>query len=554
MPVVFDMPKNPFTMTHPLLAPALAAALWLAAGAAHAVTCENNIPPSNPDSVYRVDTTHLDGTTVTDTRTGLMWKQCLEGYGGTNCGTTVSDSQNRFTWANALAHAEGHTFAGHSDWRLPNLKELRSLVEECRIQPAINDAVFPNTPPSVVWSGSPLAGNPSGAWYVGFNGGSASYSNRNGDNLVRLVRGGQSLAPLPALSALALSGTPTASGAAVAGTSNLAGTGYWVVVPQGGAAPTPAQVKAQAAYGGVTLSAHGSASMALNTQQTFAVSSLAASTAYDFYLVVQSEPNGPLSVLRKVSFNTAALTYAITATASPTLGGAVSCSPSTVTPGGSSTCTATANADYRFHAWTGACASHTTASCTLNNIQTAQTATAVFAHEITVQEGQQQGRPIVVSPPTPSDWAIADVSARRTNSIATPPPSTVELPYGVVSLQLTGGATASTATVVLTYPQPLPAGTTYYKFGKTQANPTDHWYEFGGAVISGNTITLTLADGGAGDSDLLENGEISDPGGPALRTLPTAAQPIPTLSEWAMLLLAGLLGLLAAAAMRRSKA
>ena len=82
MSPVFDMQKDPSTMTRQLLAPTLAAALWLAAGAAQAVTCPSGIAASNPDSVYSVDTSHPDGTTVTDTRTGLMWKRCLEGYGG----------------------------------------------------------------------------------------------------------------------------------------------------------------------------------------------------------------------------------------------------------------------------------------------------------------------------------------------------------------------------------------------------------------------------------------------------------------------------------------
>ena len=173
------------TMKRHLLAP-LAAALCLAGMAAQAEDCQNNIPATNPDNIYTV---HGDGT-VTDTRTGLMWKQCLEGHGANNC--TADGGTASFTWANALAHAESHTFAGYSDWRLPNQKELRSLVEECRRSPAINDAIFGlNTPSSVVWSGSPLAGNPYLAWYVDFNVGYANFDLRGYGYRVRLVRGGQ---------------------------------------------------------------------------------------------------------------------------------------------------------------------------------------------------------------------------------------------------------------------------------------------------------------------------------------------------------------------------
>ena len=44
---------------------------------------------------------------------------------------------------------------------------------------------------SVVWSGSPLAGNPNNAWNVNFNNGNANNDNRNNGNHVRLVRGGE---------------------------------------------------------------------------------------------------------------------------------------------------------------------------------------------------------------------------------------------------------------------------------------------------------------------------------------------------------------------------
>lgn len=159
---------------------------WLSlAGTAQAVTCLNNLPASNPDAVY-ID--HGDGT-VTDSRTGLMWKQCIEGLGGANC---ASGSSKSYTWSGALAQAEASTFAGYDDWRLPNIKELRSLVEECRISPAINDTLFPNTPNSSFWSGSPYAGYSTPAWSVSFGDGYAGYFFRSSSYRVRLVRGGQS--------------------------------------------------------------------------------------------------------------------------------------------------------------------------------------------------------------------------------------------------------------------------------------------------------------------------------------------------------------------------
>ncbi|MCO4094759.1 MAG: IPTL-CTERM sorting domain-containing protein [Acidovorax sp.] len=108
-------------------------------------------------------------------------------------------------------------------------------------------------------------------------------------------------------------------------------------------------------------------------------------------------------------------------------------------------------------------------------------------------------------------------------------------------LRLEQGVQGSRATVVLTYPQPLPQGAVYYKFGRTADNAQQHWYPFSGARISGNTVTLTLEDGGAGDDDLTQNSVIHDPGGVALLAPlppgPASATAIPTLQNWALWLL-----------------
>jgi len=160
--------------------------LLLCAGAAQAAPCQNNLPASNPDSVY---TNHGDGT-VTDTRTGLMWKQCAEGLSGADCQTGTMES---FNWADALAHAEVSTFADHTNWRLPNVNELFSLVEDCQGYPAINTTLFPNTPvySSNFWSGSPYARNLDRAWNVFFSNGVVDHGTRNSSFRVRLVRDAQ---------------------------------------------------------------------------------------------------------------------------------------------------------------------------------------------------------------------------------------------------------------------------------------------------------------------------------------------------------------------------
>lgn len=168
-----------------------ALSMVLLVSSAQAVNCANNFTPRNPDSVYEIS---VDGQTVTDTRTGLMWKRCSQGQNWD--GNTCSGSGGTFIWDNALASAEASTFAGYEDWRLPNIKELESLTEPCRDTPSINDTVFPGTMNGRYWSASPrfYPDNGNGypkkdAWYVNFIGGYVQALDRTAGYHVRLVRG-----------------------------------------------------------------------------------------------------------------------------------------------------------------------------------------------------------------------------------------------------------------------------------------------------------------------------------------------------------------------------
>lgn len=68
-----------------------------------------------------------DGT-ITDNATGLMWMQ--------------NDSQEGLNWENALSYAENLEFGNYSDWRLPNAKELQSLVDYTRAPGTTNSAAI----------------------------------------------------------------------------------------------------------------------------------------------------------------------------------------------------------------------------------------------------------------------------------------------------------------------------------------------------------------------------------------------------------------------------
>ena len=67
-----------------------------------------------------------DGT-VTDNATGLMWMQVDSGALGAGV-----NRDGRLNWEQALEWAENLEYAGFSDWRLPNAKELQSIVDYMR--------------------------------------------------------------------------------------------------------------------------------------------------------------------------------------------------------------------------------------------------------------------------------------------------------------------------------------------------------------------------------------------------------------------------------------
>ncbi|MDP2903625.1 MAG: DUF1566 domain-containing protein [Methylovulum sp.] len=154
-----------------------------------AQTCQTaTIPATTPSSRFTVP----GNGTVTDTKTGLMWKQCSEGLSGADCSVGGAGA---YTWQGALQQAQtvnaNGGFAGYSDWRVPNVKELRSITERQCYDPTINVAVFPHTVSSLYWSSSPVANYSGYAWNVSFGYGHDHWYDKNFSYYVRLVRSGQ---------------------------------------------------------------------------------------------------------------------------------------------------------------------------------------------------------------------------------------------------------------------------------------------------------------------------------------------------------------------------
>ena len=163
--------------------------MTLGAGQVLAQTCHpESIPASTPNSQLQ---DNGDGT-ITDRKTGLIWKQCLEGQSGSDC---ASGGVETFTWQQALQRAQtvnsSGGFAGFSDWRLPTIKELSSLVEHQCVDPAINPTRFPHASSDGLWSSSAVAGDALYAWGVRFYYGYTYWGFKNGNYQLRLVRSGQ---------------------------------------------------------------------------------------------------------------------------------------------------------------------------------------------------------------------------------------------------------------------------------------------------------------------------------------------------------------------------
>ena len=118
-----------------------------------------------------------DGT-ITDNKTGLMWEK-LSADG------TIHDYGTSYTWYTAFTRRSttlnSGSFAGHTDWRLPNINELQSIANYGTSSPAV-DAVFNTscaasctvttcscTQSGLYWSSTTYQFDPSHAWLVYFN-------------------------------------------------------------------------------------------------------------------------------------------------------------------------------------------------------------------------------------------------------------------------------------------------------------------------------------------------------------------------------------------------
>lgn len=127
----------------------------------------------------------ISGTdTVTDTETGMMWE--------------LADSTGKMNWVEARDYCETLTTGAYSDWRLPNRKELQSIIDYGKYDSALDTDVFttPSGAGDSYWSSTSVYpaekdAPATDAWYVSCVDGSIASEAKTADHYVRAVRGGQ---------------------------------------------------------------------------------------------------------------------------------------------------------------------------------------------------------------------------------------------------------------------------------------------------------------------------------------------------------------------------
>ncbi len=117
-----------------------------------------------------------EATMVKDTRTGLMWED------------TPHVKEVKITHPKAKLYCKELKLGGYTDWRLPTIKELLSIVDYSRVSPATFKAFDYIEKVSFYWSSTPIADSDDEYWGVNFKRGASSRASEYYDRYVRCVR------------------------------------------------------------------------------------------------------------------------------------------------------------------------------------------------------------------------------------------------------------------------------------------------------------------------------------------------------------------------------
>lgn len=126
-----------------------------------------------------------DGQEVIDRQSGLTWRRCVEGtsFDGTRCAGKALET----SWVDALANALDQARKTGVHWRLPNVKELASLLDHDGL-PHVDVAAFPGAADDNLWPSSSFPTDPTPRcvdFADGLTFGCSQGANRFGSRLVR---------------------------------------------------------------------------------------------------------------------------------------------------------------------------------------------------------------------------------------------------------------------------------------------------------------------------------------------------------------------------------
>jgi hypothetical protein len=132
--------------------------------------------------------TQLNNGLVQDNITGLMWTRCAYGQTWDNTNLTCLGTPVQITWQDALQLSTTITDGNYSDWRLPNVKELATIVEKRCVEPSVNAILFPATSAENFWSSTTATSDATRAWAIAFYNGKNNTKEKLVDLHVRFVR------------------------------------------------------------------------------------------------------------------------------------------------------------------------------------------------------------------------------------------------------------------------------------------------------------------------------------------------------------------------------
>ncbi len=97
----------------------------------------------------------------------------------------------KLNWQDAKVYCSELSLADYDNWRLPNIKELQSIADVSRFNPAIKKGFKHVTTSDLYWSSSVYVSNSKDAWIVGFKNGYTGRYGKANEHYVRCVRGRQ---------------------------------------------------------------------------------------------------------------------------------------------------------------------------------------------------------------------------------------------------------------------------------------------------------------------------------------------------------------------------